>query len=130
MPVVGYLSGRSAESDVSMLAAFRRGLNETGYTEGRNLAVEYRFADGRPDRVPALFTELTGRHVAVLVLVGASIGDDRVLRFLRSSQIPSLYVGSSNMKSRTRAGRLHGHLRADLDHAAGRYMEEIRRIVG
>jgi putative ABC transport system substrate-binding protein len=130
MPVVGYLSGRSAESDVSMLAAFRRGLNETGYTEGRNLAVEYRFADGRPDRVPALFTELTGRHVAVLVLVGASIGDDRVLRFLRSSQIPSLYVGSSNMKSRTRAGRLHGHLRADLDHSAGRYMEEIRRIVG
>src|SRR6202795_2947283 len=76
MPVIGYLSGRSAESDVSMLAAFRRGLNEAGYVEGRNLAVEYRFADGQPDRVPALFTELTGRHVAVLVLVGANLLED------------------------------------------------------
>jgi putative ABC transport system substrate-binding protein len=88
MPVIGYLSGRSAASDVSMLAAFRRGLNEAGYVEGRNLAVEYRFADGQPDRVPALFTELTGRRVAVLVFVGAALNDDRVLRLLRSSQIP------------------------------------------
>ena len=47
MPVIGYLSGRSAESDVSMLAAFRRGLNEAGYIEGRNVAIEYRFADGQ-----------------------------------------------------------------------------------
>jgi putative tryptophan/tyrosine transport system substrate-binding protein len=88
MPVIGYLSGRSAESDVSMLAAFRRGLNEAGYVEGRNLGVEYRFADGQLDRLPALFTELTGGHVAVLVLVGGPIGDDGVLRLLRSSQIP------------------------------------------
>jgi hypothetical protein len=47
MPVVAYLSGRSAESDVSMLVAVRRGLNEIGYVEGRNLAIEYRFADNR-----------------------------------------------------------------------------------
>jgi putative ABC transport system substrate-binding protein len=92
-PVIGYLSGRSAESDVSMLAAFRQGLNEVGYIEGRNLAVEYRFADGQPDRVPALFTELTGRHVAVLVLVGATFGDDGV-RLLRSSQIPIVLLNT------------------------------------
>jgi putative ABC transport system substrate-binding protein len=92
-PVIGYLSGRSAESDVSMLAAFRRGLNEAGYIEGRNLAVEYRFADGQPDRVPALFMELTGRHVAVLVLVGATFGDDGV-RLLRSSQIPIVLLNT------------------------------------
>jgi hypothetical protein len=88
MPVIGYLSGRSAESDVPMLAAFRRGLNEADYIEGRNLAVEYRFADGQPDRVPALFTELTGRRVAVLVLVGVTFGDDGV-SLLRSSQFRS-----------------------------------------
>ena len=44
MPVVGYLSGRSSESDVAMLAAFRRGLAEIGYAEGRNVAIEYRWA--------------------------------------------------------------------------------------
>ena len=91
MPVIGYLSGRSAESDVSMLAAFRRGLNEAGYVEGRNLAVEYRFADGQPDRLPALFTELTGRHVAVLVSVG---GDPQLVR---SSQIPIVLATGTDL---------------------------------
>jgi putative ABC transport system substrate-binding protein len=76
-----------------MLAAFRRGLREVGYIEGQNLAVEYRFADGQTDRVPALFTELTGRHVAVLVLVGATFGDDGV-RLLRSSQIPIVLLNT------------------------------------
>jgi putative tryptophan/tyrosine transport system substrate-binding protein len=93
MPVIGYLSARSSESDVAMLAAFRRGLNEVGYIEGQNLAIEYRFAEGQPDRVPALFTELTGRHVAVLVLVGATFGDDGV-RLLRSSQIPIVLLNT------------------------------------
>ena len=93
MPVIGYLSARSSESDIAMLAAFRRGLNEVGYIEGQNLAIEYRFADGQPDRVPALFTELTSRHVAVLVLVGTTFGDDGV-RLLRSSQIPIVLLNS------------------------------------
>src|ERR1700687_6235868 len=96
VPVIGYLSARSSESDVAMLAAFRRGLNEVGYIEGQNLAIQYRFADGPPDRVPALFTELTGRHVAVLVLVGAGLvdfGDDGV-RLLRSSQIPIVLLNT------------------------------------
>ena len=93
MPVIGYLSARSSESDIAMLAAFRRGLNEVGYIEGQNLAIEYRFADGQADRLPALFTELTGRHVAVLVLVGATFGDDGV-RLLRSSQIPIVLLNT------------------------------------
>src|SRR5262245_54685583 len=46
MPVIGYLSARSMETDVAMLAAFRRGLAEIDYAEGRNVAIEYRFADG------------------------------------------------------------------------------------
>jgi putative tryptophan/tyrosine transport system substrate-binding protein len=47
VPVIGYLSGRSSESDVSMLLAFRRGLGEAGFVEGRNVAIDYRFADGQ-----------------------------------------------------------------------------------
>ena len=91
-PVIGYLTARSSESDLAMMAAFRRGLAEIGYAEGRNVAIEYRFADGQFDRVPALFAELTGRHVAVLVLAGsfAGFGDDGV-RLLRSSQIPIVF---------------------------------------
>jgi hypothetical protein len=65
MPVIGYLSSRSAESDAAMLVAVRRGLNETGYVEGRNLAIEYRFADALYDRLPALESvrrDYTGLH--------------------------------------------------------------------
>jgi putative tryptophan/tyrosine transport system substrate-binding protein len=54
IPVIAYLSGRSAESDASMLVAVRRGLSETGYIEGRNLAIEYRFADAQRDRGSAM----------------------------------------------------------------------------
>jgi putative ABC transport system substrate-binding protein len=90
MPVIGYLSGRSADSDAAMLAAVRRGLNATGYVESRNLAIEYRFADGQPDRVPALFMELTGRQVAVMVVAGA--GGEDVFRLMRPSPIPIVYV--------------------------------------
>ena len=46
MPVIGYLSGRTADSDASMLDSVRRGLADFGYAEGRNVAIEYRFADG------------------------------------------------------------------------------------
>jgi putative tryptophan/tyrosine transport system substrate-binding protein len=90
MPVVGYLSGRSAESDASILVAFRRGLNETGYVEGRNLAIEYRFTDGQSDRMSGLLTELTRRQVAVIVISGGATGD-AVVRQLRASQIPIVF---------------------------------------
>ena len=51
LPVIGYLSSRTADSDASVLFSFRRGLGDVGYTEGRNVAIEYRFADGRYDRL-------------------------------------------------------------------------------
>ena len=50
MPVIGYLSNRTTDSDTSMLVSLRRGLADVGYTEGRNVAIEYRFTDGRYDR--------------------------------------------------------------------------------
>ena len=63
LPVIGYLSSRTADSDASMLVSLRRGLADVGYTEGHNVAVEYRFADGRYDRLSALLTDLTQRKV-------------------------------------------------------------------
>jgi putative ABC transport system substrate-binding protein len=70
MPVIGYLSSRTADSDASLLVAVRRGLADVGYAEGRNVAIEYRFADGRFDRVSAQLTDLTQRKVGVILFAG------------------------------------------------------------
>jgi putative ABC transport system substrate-binding protein len=102
VPVIGYLGGRSAESDVSMLAAFRRGLAEIGYTVGRDVSIEYRFADGQTDRLPALAEDLTGRHVAVIIYAGAGgNSEDAVWRPLRASNIPIVFAagGSDPVRS-------------------------------
>ena len=61
MPVIGLLSG--TEREASRLDAILRGLNEAGYVEGRNVAIEYRFAEGRLDRLPALAADLVRRRV-------------------------------------------------------------------
>jgi putative ABC transport system substrate-binding protein len=70
VPVIGFLSSRSAGDSVSAVAAFRAGLAETGYVEGRNVAIEFRWAEGRFDRLPALAEELVRRPVAVLPVAG------------------------------------------------------------
>jgi putative ABC transport system substrate-binding protein len=70
MPVVGFMSARSAEDSVQPVATFRQGLNDGGFVEGQNVAVEYRWANGEYNRLPALAADLVNRHVAVLVAVG------------------------------------------------------------
>jgi len=70
MPVIGYLSARSPEDTTHLVAAFRRGLAENGCVEGQNVAIEYRWALGQVDRLPALAAELAGRSVAILVATG------------------------------------------------------------
>src|SRR2546421_3000935 len=72
-PVIGYFSARSPESDVPMLAAFRQGLNESGYVEGRNVAIEYRWGVGQYDRLSGLAEDLVRRQVAVIVTGGGEI---------------------------------------------------------
>jgi putative tryptophan/tyrosine transport system substrate-binding protein len=70
LPTVGYLSSRSAADSYSAVAAFRQGLASTGYVEGRNVAIEFRWAEGQYDRLPALATELVLRPATVLAAVG------------------------------------------------------------
>jgi putative ABC transport system substrate-binding protein len=72
IPVVGFLDSSSPEVFVPYVAAFRRGLNEAGFTEGRNLAIEFRWAEGRYDRLPALAGELVRFPVAVLAATGVT----------------------------------------------------------
>jgi putative ABC transport system substrate-binding protein len=72
MPVIGFLGNETATLWADRLAAFRRGLNETGYVEGRNVAIEYRWAEGQNDRLPALAVDLVQRQVSVLVVLGGT----------------------------------------------------------
>jgi putative ABC transport system substrate-binding protein len=90
MPVIGYLSARSSGSDDLMLVALRKGLNEVGYSEGRNLTIDYRFADGQYDRLPVFVADLTRRQVGVIVIVGGVVTDE-VVRVMRASQIPIVF---------------------------------------
>ena len=70
MPVVGLLNGLGQNDRPNLPAAFRRGLGEAGYVDGRNVAIEYRFAENRHDRLPALAADLVGRKVAVIAATG------------------------------------------------------------
>jgi ABC-type uncharacterized transport system substrate-binding protein len=66
MPIIGFLNGASAAGYAPMVAAFRRGLKELGYVEGQNVAIEFRWAEGQYDRLPALATDLVRRQATVI----------------------------------------------------------------
>ena len=74
MPLMGYIGTGSRESDAFRLPSFHQGLNETGYVEGRNVTIEYRWAEGRNDRLPVLAADLVRRQVAVIAVPASTPG--------------------------------------------------------
>src|ERR1700682_6188338 len=73
IPVIGFLSGALPGPYKSYVAAFHQGMSETGYVEGQNVAIEYRWAEGHHDRLPALATELVDRRVDVIATSGGPV---------------------------------------------------------
>jgi putative tryptophan/tyrosine transport system substrate-binding protein len=73
VPVVGFMSGRAANDSAHLVAAFQQGLTETGLVDGQTVAIEFRWADGNYQRLPALAADLVGRKIAVLVGVGGDV---------------------------------------------------------
>jgi putative tryptophan/tyrosine transport system substrate-binding protein len=93
MPLVGFMSARSPGDSAHLVAAFRRGMGEGGFVEGQNVAVEYRWANGEYDRMPALAADLVNRRVAVLVATG---GDVSALAAKRATSTIPIVFGSGS----------------------------------
>ena len=70
MPVIGLLSARSPAADTPLIAVIRQGLNEAGFVEGRNVGIDYRWSEGRYDRLAGLAADLVRRQVAIIVVLG------------------------------------------------------------
>jgi putative ABC transport system substrate-binding protein len=96
MPVIGYLSSNRPEAVARNMTAFREGLGDAGFVEGRNLSIEYRWAEGRNDRLPALATDLVRHPVAVI----ATNGIAAVAAKEATSRIPIVFeTGSDPVQS-------------------------------
>ena len=117
MRVVGFLTSLTAAASARGTAAFLQGMNESGFTEGRNVAIEYRYAEGHYDRLPALAADLVGRKVDVIF---ANAGSAPALAAkAATASIPIVFeTGGDPVK----AG-----LVASLNHPGGNHRKELRR---
>ena len=133
MPVIGLLSIRSADTDARLLVPFRQGLSEGGFTEGGNVAIEYRYAQGQPDRLPALAADLIRRQVSLIVTTGgaqAALAAKAV-----TTTIPIVFtvgadpVGAGIVKSLNRPGGNLTGVTTSYDEAAPKRLGLLREIL-
>jgi putative tryptophan/tyrosine transport system substrate-binding protein len=120
MPVIGFLGGASPGPHAPFVAAFHQGLSETGYVEGQNLAIEYRWAEGQYDRLPALAADLVSRKVDVIAVSG---GGDVASRAAKdaTSTTPIVSIGAGDPVAAGLVDSLAhpgGNRRQLLDHRA------------
>jgi putative tryptophan/tyrosine transport system substrate-binding protein len=94
MPVIGFLSGASPGAFASLVAAFRRSLTETGFIEGQNVAIEYRWAEGQYDRLPALAANLVAQPATVIVATGGPASG--LAAKAATSSIPIVFISGSD----------------------------------
>jgi putative ABC transport system substrate-binding protein len=97
LPVIGFVSGGSAEASADYVAAFRKGLGETGYVEGQNVMVEYHWLEGQLDRLPALMADLIRRRVAVIATPATRVA--AIMAKAATATIPIVFgVGDDPVK--------------------------------
>jgi ABC-type uncharacterized transport system substrate-binding protein len=98
MPVIGFLSSRSPGESSAVVAAFRRGLGEAGFVEGRNAHIAFRWAEGRNDRLPALATDLVTHQASVIVATGG--GPSAMAAKTATTTVPIVFTfGSDPVKA-------------------------------
>src|SRR6201982_3068035 len=132
MPVIGYLNSRSREPDAPFLAAFLRGLNETGYVEGQNVAIEYRWAEGQYDRLRVLATDLVDRRVTVMAATStpaalAAKAATSAVPIVFTTAADPIEVGLADSRSRP-SGNATG-VNIYLSHLGAKRLELLRELV-